>query len=165
MNRVKQLIAELELEKHPEGGYFRRIYESKLVSAYWLDEQQRAIQTAIIYLLDGNRISAFHRIRSDELWFLGEANTDIRIIELQLLESNSAKVVETILSRAQPVHCVTANTWFAAELVNKSDDSYALSYCTVAPGFDFKDFELASRFDLMEKFPEYHSLINRLCKS
>jgi len=159
MSSSDHLITTLDLEKHPEGGYYRRIYESSMSSEFWPDKKQRLISTAIMYLLQNTDYSAFHKIRSDEIWFLGESNTDIRLIELR-----ASGAVETIINKQNPTYCVEAGNWFAAELLDPSEESYALCYCSVAPGFDFEDFTMASKEDLLGQFPENENYISRLCK-
>lgn len=157
MSSIQKIINDLALTAHPEGGYYRRIYENPLtVTAH---ASIRPINTAIIYLLAGKQFSAFHRIRSDELWFLGEHNTGIRLIEL----ADGDGWQETVLSKHKPFHCVTAGRWFAAQLIDSAGDNYAVSYCTVSPGFDFADFELASCQTLTSQYPQYHQRIQDLC--
>ena len=158
MSKVVDLIKQLELIAHPEGGYYKRVFASEEHGVFGDEQRRRALCTSIIYLLQGGQFSAFHRIKSDELWQLGEGNTAIRILELQ-----QGKVSETLLSRENPVHCVKAHTWFAAELAENSGEAYALAYCTVAPGFDFADFELAARAMLVPAFPGCEAAILRLC--
>lgn len=156
MRDIAAIVSELGLQAHPEGGYYRRIFASD--GKTLLHGNERSLCTSIMYLLAGRQFSAFHRIKSDELWQLGEANTAIRIIELR-----DGEVVETLLSRAQPVYCIRPDIWFAAELVDQAEDNHALAYCTVAPGFDFADFELADAQGLMKAYPQHAKVIARLC--
>ena len=90
----------------------------------------------------------------------GEANTSVRITEL-----NETGLKETILGRENPSYTVAAGNWFAAELIDTTVDSYALCYCTVAPGFDFADFTMAHQAELLEQYPESRAVISRLCKN
>jgi uncharacterized protein len=155
---ITGLVSRLGLIAHPEGGYYKRIFASAEHGIFGDVARSRSLCTAIIYLLHGEQFSAFHRIKSDELWQLGEGNTAIRIIEIQ-----QGVMVETLLSREHPVHCVKANTWFAAELAEKHSSAFALAYCTVVPGFDFADFELGGKSQLLLAYPECAKILSRLC--
>lgn len=153
------LIDSLALQLHPEGGYYRRVYQSSSAQYFASHNAERFLLTSIIYLLQGRNFSAFHQIRSDELWFLGGHNTNMIIHEL-----GEGGYRKTILSRDNPFHCVSAGQWFAAELMENSDCHYALCYCSVSPGFDFDDFVLAESQALLHCFPEHKALIERLTR-
>jgi predicted cupin superfamily sugar epimerase len=161
-------IAALNLHPHPEGGHYRQVYRSREL----LEPRGRglparftspkAISTAIYFLLKGDEVSAFHRIKSDELWHLYAGSPlDIHVLhedgELQTLSLGL-----DIAAGQRPFHAVPAGVWFGAMLTKP--DSYALVGCTVAPGFDFEDFELAEREGLLEHYPEHHTLIKRLTR-
>ena len=124
LERPQQLIQQLSLQAHPEGGYYRRCYQApqsltvdnsssqqalELVSKG--GKQHRFLQTAIYYLLNGQAFSAFHKIRSDECWFLGEHNSAVRIYEY-----HHGQLSSLLLDAQHPMHCISAGTWFAAEL-------------------------------------------------
>ncbi|HEY9033497.1 MAG TPA: cupin domain-containing protein [Pseudomonadales bacterium] len=156
MSDVSSMIKELGLAAHPEGGWYRRIFQSsrQFVDA---DGCHRDICTAIIYLLAGRDYSAFHRIDADELWQLGRHSSAVRLIELD----NGWR--ETLLDACNPVHCIAANTWFAACLAEPDDNAYAQLYCTVAPGFDFSRFQLAGYAELATAYPSLQQQIFPLC--
>lgn len=155
---VKKLIEHFRLSPHPEGGYFREIYRSREeIPADVLTEKYSGVRsagTAIYYLLNGNDFSAFHRIKSDELWFLLQGSD----LLIHTLENGSAQ--KSILNKAEPARLIPAGKWFAAELQDKN--TYALVSCVVVPGFDFKDFEMGSTEKLISLFPEAQKLIRRL---
>lgn len=142
------LIQMLELEPHPEGGFYKRTF---------IDEQQRF--SSILFLLIENNFSAFHKIKSNEQWnwYLGDA---IHIHEID----NNGKYHETKLSEThfQFQHIVKGNTWFASECVGNL--GYALCGCTVIPAFHFKDFELSNATKLIHQFPEQTEIIKRLTR-
>ena len=154
--RYQQLIEQLNLSPHPEGGYYRRIYQNTHDTDTGFGE--RPLSTSIIYLLEGQSFSAFHRIRFDEIWYLGESSSGVVIHSL-----SKERHDQHLLIPDAPVHCVSADTWFAAELEKTAADDFALVYCVVSPGFDFADFELAESSMLNEQFPECRSVIERLC--
>ena len=162
--RCQQLIAKLDLQPHPEGGFFRETYRAaESAPQRSLPDRfagNRSYCTAIYFLLRGGDFSAFHRIKSDEMWHFYEGSP------LAIHHIEKGKLVTTILGcidNAVPQLVVPAGCWFAAEPVNK--DAYALVGCTVAPGFDFADFELADRAAISREFPPLKAIINRLTRA
>jgi predicted cupin superfamily sugar epimerase len=152
-----RLVKKLGLERHPEGGHFRQTYESDLqVSIEGYGGPRRA-GTAIYYLLDGNEFSAFHRIKSDEIWhhYAGGPVTLYAI-------GGDGRLSKVKMSKGTPQAVIKANTWFAAALDGKR--SYCLLGCTVSPGFHYDDFELARRDDLVRTYPQHKRLIERYTK-
>lgn len=155
MKTAKYWIEKLELQKHPEGGYYREIYLSdEVVPQIGLPagfRGERSFATSIYYLLEGNDFSAFHRIKSDEIWHYYAGSSAIEILSLEkgtlkrYLVGNDPDLGQTF----QVI--VPKNTWFAARLHNP--EGYALAGCTVSPGFHFDDFELADN-KLIGEFPE-----------
>lgn len=157
-------IARLDLRAHPEGGWYRESYRSATVLASGALPGKfggsRAASTAIYYLLAKGRFSAFHRIKSDETWHLYDGGP----VLIHCLSSGGRhECLRLGREGGQPQQVVPAGTWFAAELGDGVE--YALAGCTVAPGFDFADFELAGRDDLTRAFPGHRDLIARLTKS
>ena len=152
---AKDLIRILQLEPHPEGGYFKETWRSgeKLINARGAT---RNLSTAIYYLLENHDKSLFHRIGSDELWFFHQGNP----IEIFLIEEG--KLVVRLLGSdvengEDPQIFIPAGTWFSAKIRNSK--GYALVSCTVSPGFDFSDFELAVRGELISDYPDLCAII------
>jgi predicted cupin superfamily sugar epimerase len=145
---ASQYIKQLGLEEHPEGGFYRRIYQSDDLYSFQGFSDPRHNMTAIQYLLDGENFSSWHRIKSDELWLLSDSNTDLLIHELV-----DDGLVTSRLCAFNPTVLVKAGRWFAAELADKNRDNFALCHCVVSPGFDFADFELASAANLSKLCP------------
>jgi|WetSurMetagenome_2_1015567.scaffolds.fasta_scaffold174551_2 uncharacterized protein len=149
-------IEKLNLQPHPEGGWFKEIYRSsEIYQKKYLPERyssDRNISTSIYYLLEKNDKSNFHRIQSDELWHFYTGNSAIEI--LFIIEGKiQKKLLGPDFNKEQRFQIlIPQNTWFAAHLVNKS--GYALIGCTVSPGFDFDDFELGQRDNLLKLFPD-----------
>jgi len=157
-----ELIKYLDLQKHPEGGYFKETYRS--LSSHQLGEDgfpnQRSYATGIYFMLQKNDFSAFHRIKSDEMWHFYIGNP-ITIYVLTASEGLQEIHLGQDLANGESLQAVVpANAWFASEL--KVKESFALVGCTVAPGFDFQDFEMAHREDLKKEFPNHTALIQRL---
>jgi predicted cupin superfamily sugar epimerase len=151
----QELIDTLNLLPHPEGGYYKETYRSEETTIN-KKGAERNVCTAIYFLLEGNDKSHFHRIQSDELWFfhLGQA---LEIVFILNGELKSVTLGNKILSGEVLYFKIPANIWFAAKVKNGQD--YALVSCTVAPGFDFRDFELAKRDKLAGEFPELKGII------
>jgi predicted cupin superfamily sugar epimerase len=165
-HEAKKYIDQLHLETHPEGGYFKEIYRSgEIILPGRLPERfrkGRSVSTSIYFLLEGKQVSNFHRLKSDEIWhFYNGCGVKIFVID------NYGNLSEFRLGinfeNREMLQAVIENDhWFAAELIDKN--SYCLVGCTVAPGFDFEDFELADRKELIEAFPEHSDLIERFTK-
>ncbi|MDF7809059.1 cupin domain-containing protein [Pontiellaceae bacterium B12219] len=141
---------ELQLEPHPEGGWFRRIYESGQTL-----EDGRPQLTSIYYLLEAPDFSALHRLQSDEQWHF-YAGSPITIHEID----PDGHYHETILGAGAFQHTVRAGHLFGATV----GKGYALVGCSVVPGFDFAEFEMPSRFQLLEEFPDHYALITLLTR-
>lgn len=159
-------IDRLGLERHPEGGYFRETYRSdETVDGQALPDRfggARAFCTAIYFLLEGRDFSAFHRIRSDEIWHF-YAGAPLTIHVIAPAGAYSAAVLGRGVETGETFQTVVkAGCWFGA-LVSDAT-SYSLVGCTVAPGFAFEDFELASRHELLARYPQHSVLIERLTR-
>lgn len=162
-----EIISRLGLVPHPEGGYFRETYRSNGVISSGDGSNQfpdsRAYCTAIYYLLSGEDFSALHRIRSDEIWHFYQGcpllvyaiNPEGTLLQHQLGTD--------IANGQSPQIVVKAECWFGAHLYDTS--SHALVGCTVAPGFDFRDFELGQRKELIAAFPQYKNMIEKLTRT
>jgi hypothetical protein len=152
------LIRKLEFEKHPEGGYFKQTYKSDMVVNVEGYDWPRNISTTIYYMLVGGQFSAFHRMKSDELWhhYAGSA------LVLYTIDKDGKLLKIKISARGRFQAAVKADTWFAAALDNKR--SYCLLGCTVSPGFDYRDWKLARKDDLVRTYPQHRALIERYTK-
>lgn len=159
--RIESLIHHLELEPHPEGGYFRETYRSDEILHSPDVSGSRSMSTAIYFLLTKGNFSAFHRIASDEVWHFYEGTPCI-VHVLHHFGGYSRICLGASATEADWTYqaVVKAGDWFASE----SSGDYSLVGCTVAPGFDFQDFEMAERERLCMAFPEYTDLITRLTR-
>ena len=157
----KKIIETLGLQPHPEGGYFKETYRSEEIIPQGVlpkdFEGSRNYCTSIYYLLQSGDFSAFHKIRQDEIWhfYIGSP------IELYMISEaghlTKVRVGNDIVNGQIPQFIVPKNHWFAATVAEK--DSFSLIGCTVSPGFDFKDFTLATREELVEMFPQHQDII------
>jgi len=153
--KTRYYIDKLDLKKHPEGGYYREIYRSAEVFSIDPPKKnlKRNVSTSIYFLLDGSQISKFHRLKSDELWHFYDGSA-IKLYVINEAGEFSTFLLGNDLASGEVFQVVIRkNSWFAAEVMDKK--SYSLIGCTVSPGFDFTDFELASRKNLMDQFPHY----------
>lgn len=159
-------IEKLALVKHPEGGFFRETYrsagcipESALPAEFG---GARCLSTSIYFLLHGDDFSAFHRLKSDELWhFYTGSSLVVRVID-KAGDHHRIKLGDNPDNGETFQAVVEAGCWFGACL----DDSrsFALVGCTVAPGFDFRDFEMGDGEELIRRHPEHASIIEKLTR-
>ena len=156
-------IQKLKLDPHPEGGYYRQTYKSELqISAASLPGP-RAASTAIYFLLEGENFSAFHRLRSDELWHF-YAGSPLLVHVIDRAGSYSTLLLGNDPGAGQAFQAaVPAEHWFASHVADWN--SWALVGCTVAPGFEFADFEIAHRAELIGQHPQHQAIIQRLTRS
>ena len=163
---AKYWIEKLRLEAHPEGGYFRQTYRSEVsIGREALPAGfagARAVSTAIYFLLEGENFSAFHRLLSDEVWhFYGGDPLIVHVIEPE------GKYSSILLGRDPEAGqvlqgVVRAGCWFASHVADWK--SFAVVGCTVAPGFDFEDFKMGKREELVARYPQHRDLIRRLTR-
>lgn len=149
------LIQKLQLQAHPEGGFYKETFRSE-ESIATNDDRVRNVYTSIYFLLENDEKSHFHRIKSDETWFFHQGEP-MEIVVLQDGELQKLSLGNNIEMGEVPQLTILANTWFASKI--KSNRGYSLVSCVVGPGFDFEDFELASKKQLMEEFPAFKSVI------
>jgi uncharacterized protein len=165
---IEELVTQLHLLPHPEGGYFKETYRSsgiirqaELGSSFSGD---RNFCTGIYFLLTGSNFSAFHRIKQDEMWHFYAGKT----LLVHVIDPSGAYTCHRIGSNMPdgelPQLVVAAGCWFASEVASTDPKHYSLVGCTVAPGFDFDDFELAQCERLSELFPDHHEVIKRLTR-
>ena len=166
MKDARYWIDRLALTRHPEGGYYRETYRSKeSVAREHLPKRfggDRAFSTAIYFLLPAGEFSAFHRIKQDEVWhfYAGSALT------LHVIDPNGG--YSPIKLGRGPEHgealqvVIDAGCFFGASVGGPG--TYALVGCTVAPGFDFNDFEVAPREELLDRYPQHWRIIEKLTR-
>lgn len=166
MNDAQYWIDKLDLEPHVEGGYFKETYRShESIDKYALPERfrdDRSFCTAIYFLLHNNDFSAFHRIKQDELWhfYIGDPLI-IHIID-QRGNYSQIKLGMSLDDGEVFQAMVQHGSWFGANL--KVPDSFALVGCTVAPGFNVEDLEIAQPDVLIDLFPEHRQIIEQLTR-
>jgi len=161
---VKELVTIFDLKPHPEGGFFKETFrdlgsipQKALPSRFKSD---RNFSTAIYFLLPEGTKSRLHRIASDEVWhfYLGDPLTIVQISPKGEVE----KIVlgQNVKAGQKVQHVVPEGYWFGA--YPNSGSRYSFVGCTVAPGFDFADFEIGKRPELLKQFPKAKEVIEFL---
>jgi uncharacterized protein len=151
-----QVIEALGLTPHPEGGFYRETFRAPAFVAAPFAQVSRAASTAIYFLLRSGDFSAFHAVRSDEVWhhYLGAT------LELHTIgaagEYERIELGPNLLNGEVPQWVVPANRLQGARIIG---DGFGLFGCTVAPGFDFADFSMPARAELALRFPSLADLI------
>ena len=154
-NEINQLVTELGLLPHPEGGFYKETYRSEEK----LENINRSLVTSIYFLLTSENVSRFHRIKSDEHWFF-HAGSPL-IVHTLGENGHEQTLVGLNLSKGETPHFVVPkNTIFGSSVLH--ENSFSLVSCVVAPGFDFADFELFDRDYLLKEFPNHSEIIHQL---
>jgi predicted cupin superfamily sugar epimerase len=158
-------ITHLGLIPHPAGGYYKETYRSEGTIDSSLPDGisgPRSFSTGIYFLLEHGNFSAFHRIKSDEMWHF-YAGDPLEVIEITPQGKLIITVLGNNLERGEVFqYVVPAGHWFGSRV--KAGGIFSLVGCTVAPGFDFADFEMAEQDDLKKKFPYHSSIIEELTR-
>jgi len=158
------LARRLRLHRHLEGGWYSETYRAELVlpahalpSAY---AGPRAAATSILFLLARGDVSRLHRLRSDELWYYHAG--DPLVVHVLTPDGAYFRAMLGPDPAADQLFqvAVTAGCWYGAEPAG----AWSLVGCAVAPGFDYLDFELALRDDLVAQYPDQREVIERLTR-
>lgn len=163
---AQQLIQQYNLQPHPEGGWYKETYKSnEHLSVDALPERfngKRVFSTAIYFLLAQGNFSAFHRIKSDECWHFYAGDP----LLIYLIQPNGSLHIVHLgndIEKGQMFqYVVPANCWFAS--IPAPGSNFCFVGCTVAPGFDFVDFELANATELAALYPQHQNFITPLCR-
>ncbi|MCB2208971.1 MAG: cupin domain-containing protein [Bacteroidetes bacterium] len=164
INSIDKIISALELEPHPEGGYFKETYRSlgeiKKENLGLDYKGKRNYSTCIYFLITSDNFSAFHRIKQDEIWHFYDGSP-IRLHIISESGIHTDHVIGCDLDKGEtPQYIVPGGCWFGAEVIIKN--AYSLVGCTVSPGFSFEDFEIKTRKELISLFPVHEEIISKL---
>lgn len=156
----------LSLQSHVEGGAFKEVYRSGLVLPELVltkgHKGARNAATGIYFLLEYGEFSAFHRIASDEQWHFYDGGC-LHIYEIKKKGNLiTHKLGLDIDNGESPQLTIAAGSWFASRV--EEQGTYTLCGCTVSPGFDFADFELAERNSLVQQYPQHAGIITSLTR-
>ncbi len=163
MNTADYFIKNLNMTPHPEGGFYKEIYASEEnITSNDLKvefEGSRILWTSIYFLLRDGEVSNFHRLKSDEMWYYHSGSP----LTIYMISPEGEFFTEQlgldIENGEKPQILVPKNYIFGSAMNNKG---YALVGCMVSPGFEFKDFELLKRSELIEKYPQHQQIILKL---
>ncbi len=148
---AENVIDKLALQPHPEGGYYRQVYGND-------DNGKKKIST-IYYMLRNEEFSAFHALHNVvEIWYYHAGMP----LNIYVISPDGALTTHCLSADDEMQVVIEPEHWFAAEILSKN--GFALVSCAVAPAFSFDNFELGQKEDLLQKFPQHKTLINRLCK-
>lgn len=157
-------VSKLGMLPHPEGGYYKRTFESEertsdkeLTSDF---EGQRRLYTSIYFLLTSNDVSHFHRLKSDELWYYHAGSS----LTIHVIDENGdykeIKLGMDLDNGEVPQALVPKNSIFGSSV--SADDACSLVGCMVSPGFEFQDFELFTQAELLTTYPQHEEIIMKL---
>ncbi|WP_196885899.1 cupin domain-containing protein [Aureivirga sp. CE67] len=157
-------IDKFEMLPHPEGGFYKEVYRSEgTIPKEVLGKEfsgDRNYATGIYYLLKSENFSAFHKINQDETWhYYSGSPVIVHTIDK---EGNYHTQEVGLEGDAIPQYVVPAGVWFAATV--KDENTFSFVGCTVAPGFDFEDFQLAERNYLVQEYPKHEEIITKLTR-
>jgi predicted cupin superfamily sugar epimerase len=156
----------LKLTPHPEGGYYREIYRSKeIIPANILPRRFRGshcFSTSIYYLLEASEISVFHRIRSVEIFHFYDGSP----LMLYMIDKEGKLTTSILGNNPDDTEklqvLIPSETWLGARVMDEG--LYTLTGCTVSPGFDFNDFEIGVRKELILSYPHHSTIIEELTR-
>jgi predicted cupin superfamily sugar epimerase len=166
MLSVNEVVKHFEMLPHPEGGFYKETYRSEeLIDNKALPQRftgDRHFSTAIYFLLEKGNFSGFHKIQSDECWHFYAGQTLLIYVlhgngKLETIQLGNDIVNGEVFQAVVPAGC-----WFASEPAPNS--AFCFVGCTVAPGFDFADFELAKAAELIITYPDHSDVIKRLSR-
>ena len=145
----QSIIEKFQLKPHPEGGYYRQLYGN--------DETGKKDISTIYYMLTGNDKSAFHRLHGvTEIWYYHAGEP----LDIYVIDIDGNLTVHNLSPEGEMQVVILPEQWFAAE--NPSKEGFCLVGCAVAPAFSFENFELGHKDTLVEQFPQYDKLFERL---
>ena len=162
--RKEFIIEKLKLKPHPEGGFYAAGFRSdECVDAHLLSDERwkgpRNLYSSIYFMLTNGHFSAWHRLASDEIWHFYEGDS----ITLHVINQDGKYYQKKLGSGVEEIcyqWLVKGGEWMAA--TTAGDKGYALLGCTLAPGFDFEDFEMATEETLKESYPELSLALKQL---
>lgn len=157
---IETWVEQLDLLPHPEGGFYKETYRSSDQIELARLDSSRSLATGIYFLITAGNFSAFHRIKSDEMWHYYAGDPLIVHMIYPTGEYTNMRIGRDLTRGEFPQGVVPAGVWFASETLGE----YSLVGCTVSPGFDFQDFELATSDALSQLFPAHREIIERLTR-
>ncbi|MDC0584125.1 cupin domain-containing protein [Bacteroidales bacterium] len=158
---VQTIINQLNLQPHPEGGYYHEMYRCNrsVVCDFDQIDDTRSLATSIYFLLETGQVSKFHQLKSDEIWYFHSGSP----VKIHCVNPDGSYAIQYLgtdfVNGEQPQIIIPRNTIFGAEVLHPN--SHALMSCMVAPGFDFKDFRMVDTKEMMEILSDRKELVKR----
>lgn len=163
MHSADYFVKNLNMTAHPEGGFYKEIYTSEeSITSQELKvdyEGSRILWTSIYFLLRDGEVSKFHRLKSDEMWYYHSGSP----LTIYMISPNGELITEQLgldVEHGEKPQVLVPKDYIFGSAMN--NEGYALVGCMVSPGFEFRDFELFKRNDLLEKYPQYEEIIKKL---
>lgn len=157
---AKDWIEHLQMEAHPEGGFYKPAFRSEDAAASPSHRTERVLYTSIYFLLQSEDVSHLHRLKSDELWYFHAGSP----LTVHIIEKDGTyrqeKLGLDVRRGEKPQARVEKGSIFGSTVDNPG--TFSLVGCMVAPGFDFADFELFTQTELITQYPQHETLIKRL---
>lgn len=160
---MQEVISYYGLIPHVEGGFYHRTYRSEIhIPKSSLPEcfkNDRSLSSTILYLVPLSIKSKLHKLKSDEIWhfYMGNSFTLTELDENGVLKE--IKMGNHALSGFKVQHVVRHGCWFGGYVNGDGPFSFSLLGCTISPGFDERDFELAEKNDILRKFPQHQDIL------
>ncbi|WP_297631918.1 cupin domain-containing protein [uncultured Clostridium sp.] len=156
---AEYFVKSLDMTKHPEGGFYKECFTSEenitskdLKTKF---EGERILWTSIYFLLRDGEVSNFHRLKSDEMWYYHAGNS----LTIYMISPSGEFITKELglnIEKGEAPQVLVPKNYIFGSAMNK--EGFSLVGCMVSPGFDFKDFELFKRKELLEKYPEKKKL-------
>jgi len=159
MSDINKIIDHYKMEAHPEGGWYKETYRSE-TNTHIKDLGERSLMTSIYFLLESHQTSNFHVIKSDELWFYHSGSA----LTVHCIYPNGEYEKLHIgpdFEQGQTFQALVPKGTIFGSTVDEPN-TFSMVGCTVAPGFDFNDFKLFERHELLMLHPEHKEIIERL---
>lgn len=153
-------IGHLDLQPHPEGGYYKEVFRSEIAINRLSSPGIKQACTSIYYLLEADDYSGFHRLLSDELWYFHKGEP----LHIHVIDSDGNYFVHELSDTPSGnlSIAIKAGQWFGSEIPSKT--AFALVSCAVAPGFEFTEFEMAGKDNMVAIYPQHEAILSRLCR-
>lgn len=148
---AKAYIEKLQLEPHPEGGYYRQVFGN--------DASGKKDVSTIYYMLTDSDMSAFHRLHEmTEIWYYHAGEP----FNIYVIDPDGKLTVHNLSPDGEMQVVIHPGQWFAADIPSK--EGFCLVGCAVAPAFTFENFELGRKEELLQRFPQHSEVIQKLCR-
>ncbi len=165
MYTADYFVENLSMTPHPEGGFYKESFNSSDIVAQGElnveSQESRKLWTSIYFLLRDGEVSNFHRLKSDEMWYYHSGSS----LTIYMINPEGELLTQELgldMEKGEKPQILVPKDYIFGSAMNK--EGYALVGCMVSPGFDFKDFELFERNDLLEKYPSHKQAILKLTK-